>query len=58
VLYTWGEAQQNAFDTLKKQFTTAPLLTFPDASKEMNVETNTSNIATSVVLFILGENGT
>ena len=49
VPYTWGEAQQNAFDMLKKQFTTAPLLTFPDASKEMCIETDASDIATGAV---------
>jgi hypothetical protein len=28
--FTWKEAQQTAFDTLKNRFTTAPILAYPD----------------------------
>ena len=56
VPYTWGEAQQNTFDMLKTQFTKAPLLVFPNSLKDMHIETDASNIATGVVLLVLGEN--
>jgi hypothetical protein len=55
VIYTWEKAQQNVFDMLKKQFTKTPLLVFPNSSKEMHIETDTSDITTDTVLLVLGE---
>jgi len=46
----WGEAQQKAFDELKRVFMTKPVLVAPDLDKEFWVETDASNYATGGVL--------
>ena len=51
--FEWNESQQKVFDTLKQLFTTAPILTFPDIDKQFQLETDTSDFATSAVLSIL-----
>ena len=51
--FEWKESQQTAFDTLKQQFTTAPILAFPDIDKQFHLETGALDFATSVVLSIL-----
>ena len=55
VLFRWKEAQQNAFDTLRKKFTTAPVLAYPDNYCQFCLECDTSNYATGAVLSILKE---
>jgi hypothetical protein len=50
--FTWKEAQQTGFDTLKNRFTTAPILTYPDNDQIFCLETDASNFATGAVLFI------
>ncbi|RHW30408.1 hypothetical protein D1B31_23760 [Neobacillus notoginsengisoli] len=48
----WGTAQQEAFDTLKQRFTTAPILVYPDIDAEFRLETDASDYATGTVLSI------
>jgi len=48
--WQWKEAQQKAFDKLKRVFTTKPVLAVPDLDKEFQVEADTSNYATRGVL--------
>ena len=43
------------FDTLKKKFTTAPVLAYPDNDYQFRLECDTSNYATGAVLSILKE---
>jgi hypothetical protein len=50
--FTWKEAQQTAFDTLKNRFTTAPILAYPDNDRVFRLETDASNFATGGVLSI------
>jgi len=47
--------QQNAFEQLKRVFTSRLLLVAPDLDREFRVETDTSNFATGGVLSIKGE---
>ena len=42
--------QQQAFDKLKRVFTTKPVLAIPDLDKEFRVEADTLNYATGEVL--------
>ena len=51
-LFSWKEAQQMAFDTLKLRFTTAPILAYPDNDRVFHLETDASDFATGVVLSI------
>ena len=51
--FEWKDSQQTAFDMLKQQFTTAPILTFPDIDKQFCLETDASDFATGAVLSIL-----
>ena len=51
--FKWKDSQQVVFDTLKQQFTTAPILAFPDIDKQFRLETNASDFATSTILSIL-----
>ena len=51
--FEWKESQQTAFDTLKQQFTTAPILAFPDIDKQFRLETDALDFATGTVLSIL-----
>ena len=53
--FEWKESLQTVFDTLKQQFTTAPILVFPDIDKQFHLETDASDFATSTVLSILKE---
>jgi hypothetical protein len=50
--FTWKEAQQTAFDTLKNRFTTASILAYPDNDRVFCLETDASNFATGAVLSI------
>ena len=55
VIFEWTEAQQNAFDTLKKKFTTAPVLAYPDNDCQFHLKCDAFNYATGAVLSILKE---
>ena len=55
VVFEWTETQQYAFDTLKRKFTTAPVLAYPDINCQFRLECDASNYATGVVLSILKE---
>jgi hypothetical protein len=46
----WSEECQQRFDTLKQKMVTAPILVFPDWSKEFHVHVNASSIALGVML--------
>src|SRR5437588_3568012 len=52
VPFIWGVDQQLAFNTLKRQFTTAPILVFPDPTVSMCVETDASAFAVGATLII------
>jgi hypothetical protein len=46
----WGEREQKAFDTLKRQLTEAPVLAHPDPMKQWTVQTDASGFAIGAVL--------
>ena len=48
--YVWTEKQQNAFETLKHQLSTAPILISPDPSLPYTVTTDASGFAVGAVL--------
>jgi len=49
--WNWGVEQQNAFEVLKKAFTTAPVLRIPNDEDPFKLSTNASNFATEAVLL-------
>ena len=49
--FVWGPEQQAAQEELIKRITNAPVLTRPDPSKQLKLETNTSLIGTGAVLY-------
>ena len=53
--WTWEEAQENAFQTLKTAFTTAPILRIPSDTALFRLETDSSDFATGAVLEQLGD---
>jgi hypothetical protein len=52
--FHWTEECQQIFDTMKQKMVTAPILVFPDWSKEFHVHVDASSIALGVVLAQLG----
>jgi len=48
--WNWGIGQQNAFEALKKAFTTAPVLRIPNDENPFKLSTNASDFATGAVL--------
>jgi len=48
--WAWGVEQQNAFEVLKKAFTTAPVLRIPNDKDPFKLFTNTSDFAIGAVL--------
>jgi hypothetical protein len=48
--FHWTEECHQRFDTLKQKMVTAPILVFPDWSKEFHVHVDASSIAFGVVL--------
>ena len=52
VKWQYGREQQQAFDELKRIFTTRPVLAALDLDKEFRVEADTSNYATGGVLSV------
>src|SRR5258707_114632 len=55
--WSWGAAEQQAFDALKSTITSAPMLAFPSKSGLFRLECNTSNFATGAVLSQQQEDG-
>jgi RNase H-like domain found in reverse transcriptase len=55
--FKWTTDCQKAFDTMKKLFTEEPVLLMPDQSKPFQIESDTSKVATGVVLTQLNLNG-
>src|SRR6201996_3066092 len=53
----WGQAQQAAFDTLKKKITSEPVLTQPDRNKQFELEVDASGFALGAVLLQRGSDG-
>ena len=53
VKWQWKKEQQQAFNKLKKVFTTRPVLVAPNLDKEFRVEADTSNYATRGVLSMM-----
>ncbi|GLB33357.1 putative retrotransposable element tf2 155 kda protein type 1-like [Lyophyllum shimeji] len=51
VAWTWGSAQQDAFDALERAITSKPVLIFPDDDHTFQVEADSSDFATGTVLF-------
>ena len=51
ITWTWGVEQQNAFETLKKTFTIAPVLRIPNDKDPFKLSTNASNFAIEAVLL-------
>ena len=49
--YVWEEVQQQAFQELKNQLTSSPVLRLPDLSKPFLVQTDASKLGTSAVLL-------
>ena len=50
--FRWEESQQTAFDMLKKHFTTAPVLAFPDLDCKFRLESDASDYTTGAILSI------
>ena len=48
--WNWGIEQQNAFEALKKAFTTASVLRIPNDEDPFKLSTDASNFATGAVL--------
>jgi hypothetical protein len=48
--FQWIEECQHSFDTLKQKMVTAPILVFPDWSKEFHVHVDASSITLGTVL--------
>src|SRR5258707_4554077 len=55
--WSWGAAEQQAFDVLKNAVTSAPTLAFPSKSGLFRLECDTSNFATGAVLSQQQEDG-
>ena len=49
--WTWGKEQQNAFEVLKKAFTTALVLRIPNNKDLFKLSTNASDFAIGAVLL-------
>ena len=49
-IWTWGVEQQNAFEALKKAFTTALVLRIPNDKDPFKLSTDASDFATGAVL--------
>ena len=56
-MWTWEEAQQTAFDTLKHRFTSAPILLMPDFDKPFRLETDASDYDYGAILSQQSEDG-
>src|SRR5260370_2618130 len=54
--WSWGAAEQQAFDVLKSAITSAPTLTFPSKSSPFCLECDASNFAMGAILSQQQEN--
>jgi hypothetical protein len=54
--FEWTMNCQDAFDTMKKQFTKEPVLLMPDQSKPFQINSDTSKVATRAILTQLYSN--
>ena len=50
MLFRWSPEAENAFQSLKHRFTTAPILTLPDPQRQLMVEVDASNEVEGAVL--------
>ena len=48
--WKWTQVEQDAFDTLRNHFITAPVLLMPDKTKPFSIESDASKFATGAVL--------
>ena len=48
--WKWSDAEENAFQELKRRITTAPVLIMPDMSKQFIVEADASDFAIGAIL--------
>ncbi len=48
--FTWSEVAQNAFDHLKRLFTSAPILITPDPTRKFIVEVDASDVGVGAIL--------
>jgi len=55
--FDWTQECQDAFESMKKQFTEELVLAMPDHSKPFQIGSNASKYATGVVLSQLDSNG-
>jgi len=55
--WEWGAEQQEAFEELKRRFTTEPVLAVPDRDQEMRVEADALDYATGGMLLVKGTDG-
>src|SRR5258708_39848170 len=55
--WSWGAAEQQAFDVLKSAVTSTPMLAFPSKSSPFRLECDASNFATVAVLSQQQEDG-
>ena len=55
--YIWGETQKQAFEELKNQLTSSPVLRLPNLSKPFVVQTDTSKLGTGAVLLQMDDAG-
>ena len=55
--WVWTRLQQNAFDTLKQIFFSAPVLLIPDVTRPFTVMTDASLLAAGAVLMQTDDNG-
>src|SRR6266436_7268347 len=55
--WSWGAAEQQAFNVLKSDVTSAPALTFPSKSSPFHLECDASNFTTGAILSQQQEDG-
>jgi len=48
--FNWSMEQQNALDTLKEKLTSAPVLNYPDSSRQFLITTDASDYTIGAVL--------
>jgi hypothetical protein len=55
--FVWDEKVEKTFETLKKAFTSVPILVHADSSKQLFLETDASDFSLGSILFQYGEDG-